>query len=158
MMSNTVDQKEFNVLNPIRCIIFVLLYVEAFLLCTWLLPTYYNFAGIMVLLFSLVAIYRSGLKTTIEDQVFDSIRIRKFGVEYCSGVFGESWQRPFNEFRVECQTHNWIATSYHVKLKHQVLANLTLLFTFSKQLADDKVNSLLKQSPLKKVRHAKSVD
>ncbi|MEM9410030.1 MAG: hypothetical protein AAGA30_02885 [Planctomycetota bacterium] len=152
-MSRFDDHKEFVVLNPIRCIVFALLYVEAFLICVCWLPMYLNYLGLGIVLTSLLAIYKTSLRDKFEQQIFDSIRIKKFGVEYRSGVFGESWLRPFNEFRVHCNSQNGILlTAYQVRLKHQVLSNLTLLVTFSRDQAEQKVNALIKRTPLKQVR------
>ena len=131
--------------------IFVLMFVLAFVAAGLLIPYPYGLVAIGVILVG-VALFHcvKSLNQTAHSQIFDRIKLRRFGVEYCAGTFGDSWSRPYNEFRVELVQQNWFAFNlYKVRLKHRVLPNLLVESTRSRDRANQTVSDLIKNSPLK---------
>lgn len=152
-----INQKtEFPVRNIVRSAVFGLLYVEMFLLAVWLLPFELGLVAIGLLILSLMVIgFTPTLRSTFERQLFDRVRMARYGVEYISGVFGESWLRPYNEFRVDCQKKP-LTRRYLVKLRHRVLANLVVGKSMRATAAKQLVSELTAQTGLKALRRAQS--
>ena len=145
--------REFEIANPVRRVVFVLTYVQLFLLANWLLPESVALSVAVVLLLSLVLIALvPSFRREAELQICDRIRLTKFGVEYDSGVFGDDWVRPYDEFRVDCQPAFGPTKKYLVKLKHRVLANVTVGRAMRLEAAQQTVDQLVDNSDLKKLR------
>lgn len=146
---------EFRIRNYIREIIFVLVFVLAFVATTWLVPFPYNcfINGSILLLLPMLKSVQSA-SDLLNHEIFDRIKMRRFGVEYCGGTFSENWQRPYNEFRVEYVEQNWILFNLHrVRLKHRVLPNLVVEQTLSKDKAEQIVSDLIRTTPLKLLKN-----
>jgi len=143
---------EFNVRNHIRSIVFALLYVEMFLIAIWLLPFHWSLVAISLLISTLMIIgCVPSLRKEVDRQLFDRIQLAQYGVQYLSGVFGESWMRPYNEFRVDCQK-KFLSRKCFVKLKHRVLANLVIGKSMSVASASELVAELTQRKGLRKLR------
>lgn len=152
-MANDMSAKptrKIPVLNIIRCVVFVMLFVELFVLNLWLVPFYANLivsAAILALL--PLFYYLPNIRDVVEEQIFDCIHLRRQFVEYQSGMFGESWDRPYAEFRVHCQRFQFgLAQLYFIRLKHRVIGNSILKATFSKTIAEDTLNEIVDNSRL----------
>lgn len=144
-------RKVFDVQNYVRGSIFVLVFALVFTLTIWLVPFPFSLMVIGSTLLMLPLInFVDKINEAVSDQVFDRLTLRRFGVEYSAGTLGDSWDRPYNEFRVEFKKNNWLLLNhYRVRLKHRVLPNLILESTFSKHQAEQTVKALVKNSPLK---------
>ena len=144
------NTKKIRVLNLIRSIVFVMLFVEIFVLNIWLVPFYANVivsAAILTLL--PLFYYLPNIRDAIEDQVFDRINLRRQVVEYESGMFGEQWDRPYNEFRIHCQPLNFcLVKIYLIRLKHRVIGNSILKATFSKSAAESAIKNIVNNTQL----------
>ncbi len=124
-----------------------------FLLANWLLPHPFSWSVSIILLLSLALIgIVPAIRKESERQLSDRIRLVKFGVEYDSGVFGENWLRPYDEFRVACVPKLGLTKKYLVKLKHRVLANVTVGGSMRLEAAQQLVDQLVHKSGLKKQR------
>lgn len=142
---------EFSVFNVIRCAVFVLVYVELFLL-----PFCFSSFVVRIVWFSLamsslaLIAWCSDVYQTINAQVFDRIRLAKFGVEYRSGLFGDNWLRPYNEFRVDCHAVQlFVKTWYRVRVKHRVIPDLLIVATTNRQTAEQHLQQLTQNSRLR---------
>ncbi len=138
------------VLNVIRCAVFVLLYVQLFVLNLWLVPFFANLLVSIAILSTLPFIhYSASIRSSIERQVFDRINLGNQVVEYESGAFGDHWDRPYSEFRVHCQPMNLgFAKLYLIRLKHRVIGNSVLKATFNEATADQAVADIVNNSRL----------
>ena len=96
-------KREFPVLNVIRCAVLFFIYVELFALALWLIPSRYNAVacGLIFVTLPIVCLIPA-FRRLVGHQIFDRILLRSQVVEYGSGCLGESWERPYNEFRVHC--------------------------------------------------------
>ena len=145
-----MPSKSIPVLNIIRSCAFVLLFAELFVLNLWLVPFYANMVVAFAILSLLPLIYFSdNIRNAIQNQVFDRINLRTQVVEYESGVFGDQWDRPYNEFRVHCQPINLgLAKIYLVRLKHRVIGNAILKATCSLATAEQCMKDIVDNSRL----------
>ena len=145
-------KSEFNVRNNTRSFVFVLLYVELFLITIWLLPHPSSLIAIGLLIGSLMIIgFVPSLRKAVDRQLFDRIKLAKHGVQYLSGAFGESWLRPYDEFRVDCQKKS-LSSRCFVKLRHRVLANLVIGKSMSVAAANKLVAELTERKGLRVLR------
>lgn len=150
------SKPEFNVRNHIRSIVFTLFYVEMFLLTIWLLPFYWSLVAIGLLIGSLMTVgFVPSLREKLDRQLFDRIQLTRYGVKYLSGVFGESWMRPYNEFRVDFQK-KFLFNRCLVKLKHRVLANLVVGKSMSCEGAKQLASELTERTGLRILRRDQS--
>ena len=150
-MNEVKTRPEFYVQNKIRCANLLLMYVLLFLLSMWLIPSPFGWLAVGLLLVTLLAIaVTPNLKQSVKNQTFDQIALRKFGVEYSSGAYGDEWLRPYNEFRVEYQLKKILFFDfYRVRLKHQVLDNLIIESTRSQEKAEKVVRALVDNTRLR---------
>lgn len=144
---------EFRVVNPFRISILVLLIVEFFLIQTWLIPSPWQLVTIVGSLIAiLVAISRPDFRRYLEFQIFDRIHLVDHGVVYASGMFGDSWLRPYNEFRVDVRKRGWLLPRFQVWVNHRVLPNTVIQTTFDAGSADRTVCRIVANSRLKLLR------
>ncbi len=157
-MQHERPKTEFLVQNHVRAIILILLFAVAFLVSVWLIPFPFSWLAILALIATLPMVHQSNsLNQLVHEQIFDRIQMQQFGVEYKSGVFGESWLRPYNEFRIESKESRWLLMRYHVvRLKHRVLPNLLLTSTRSKADSEQLVFDLTNNSRLKLLKRGEA--
>ena len=144
---------ELSVVNPYRIFIFFLLFVELFLIQTWLIPSPWHLVAIAECLIALfVAVSIPRFRGYLEYQIFDRIRMTDHGVEYTSGIFGDSWLRPYNEFRIEVRKTGWRFPRFRVWLKHRVLPNTVIQSTFDAVAAENTARNIVENSRLTMLR------